>query len=280
MKFRFLFVFALVALLVQFGCARSNDLTRTGEANGRSRVETSSTSSSGAKSALEVKNVPTAELPASPDAVGYVMLGKELYGKDRDNEAAVAFKQALELEPNQPEAAFHLALTESALGRKDEADKHFAQAVKAYEQAARRQPKDAATQLGLAAALAKTGEHQKAVDAYKRALRLDEDLADAIVYYELGNSYNKLARYKEALEAFQQSVKLDPDYYRAAEAVDKARDDLQRQKSRIESVKKQLERTQKKPNPNANNNNTNTNRNANRDTLNRNNANRARNSNL
>ena len=261
MKFRLLFVLALVSPFAQSGCARSHDQTRTVEANGHLRVETSSTSSSGAKSAAEAKPV---ELPAppSPDAPGYVALGKELYGKDRDTEAAAAFARALELEPNYPEAAFRLALAESALNRKDEAEKHYAQAVKNYELAARRQPKDAATQLGLAAALAKTGEYQKAVEAYKRALRLDENLADAIVYYELGNTYNKLARYKEALDAFQQSVKLDPDYYRAVEAVDKARDDLQRQKSRIESVKQQLERAQKKSNVNATANNANTNSNA------------------
>ena len=62
---------------------------------------------------------PGAEATATPpppqegapqDAAGFVALGTELYKKDRDEEAAEAFKQAVSLDPEDGEAHRRLGL--------------------------------------------------------------------------------------------------------------------------------------------------------------------------
>jgi tetratricopeptide (TPR) repeat protein len=57
---------------------------------------------------------------------------------------------------------------------------------------------------------ASSEQHQPAIQAFKRALRIKPDYADA--YNGLGISYAKTERYHEAVEAFENASRLDPDY--------------------------------------------------------------------
>jgi len=53
------------------------------------------------------------------------------------------------------------------------------------------------------------GNYTKAIEAYKQAIRIDPDLADA--YYNLGLAYNELGFYKDAIEAYKQAIRINPD---------------------------------------------------------------------
>lgn len=55
-----------------------------------------------------------------------------------------------------------------------------------------------------------SGEFEKAIEAYRQALRLRPDLHES--YYHLGMAYSSLGRYKEAVEAYNSAVRIKPDY--------------------------------------------------------------------
>ncbi|MDO8283198.1 MAG: tetratricopeptide repeat protein [Thermodesulfovibrionia bacterium] len=54
------------------------------------------------------------------------------------------------------------------------------------------------------------GKYQEAVDAFKEALRINPDYAEA--YYYLGAAYSHLNRYQEAADACKQAIRIKPDY--------------------------------------------------------------------
>jgi len=54
------------------------------------------------------------------------------------------------------------------------------------------------------------GNHAKAIDAFKQAIRIDPEYASA--YYNLGTAYNSLSLYRDAIDAFKQAIRIDPDH--------------------------------------------------------------------
>ncbi|HKG20685.1 MAG TPA: tetratricopeptide repeat protein [Blastocatellia bacterium] len=63
-------------------------------------------------------------------------------------------------------------------------------------------------QLGLS--YYEAGEFEKAIEAYKQALKLRPDSQE--LYYHLGMAYSSLGRYKEAVEAYNNAIRIKPDY--------------------------------------------------------------------
>jgi len=57
------------------------------------------------------------------------------------------------------------------------------------------------------------GVYNKAIEAYKHALRIDPDNYGS--YYGLGNSYYALCLYNNAIEAYKQALRIDPDKFHA-----------------------------------------------------------------
>jgi len=55
-----------------------------------------------------------------------------------------------------------------------------------------------------------SGEFEKAIEAYKQAIKLSPDSPES--YYHLGMAYSSLGRYKEAVEAYSISIRIKPDY--------------------------------------------------------------------
>ncbi|HEX8163469.1 MAG TPA: tetratricopeptide repeat protein, partial [Pyrinomonadaceae bacterium] len=96
-----------------------------------------------------------------------------------------------------------------------------------------------------------TGEYQKAIEAYKKALKLQDP--DSETYYALGEAYTKLARYKEAMDAYRHALDLDPDFFRASEALERAKAGNDRVESARKEYEKQLKR-QREGNSNQNGN--------------------------
>lgn len=182
------------------------------------------------------------QLPPRPDdgdARALVEWGTAAYKKNYDAEAAEAFRQAVELEPDNAEAHYKLGLAYHALGKDEDSEKSFEKAARAYDKLADKNPKDAGAHFYLGLAYAKLGEYEDAVKAYKQAVKLDEE--DDEKFYELGVAHCKLAQYKEGIKAFEKALEINPDNFRAADAIEKAKPGLARREAFLKQQEKQRE---------------------------------------
>lgn len=66
-------------------------------------------------------------------------------------------------------------------------------------------------QLGLAEACLQVGDHERAADAFARALELDGESANAA--FGLGTALHELGRTSEALDAWGRALRIEPDNF-------------------------------------------------------------------
>jgi tetratricopeptide (TPR) repeat protein len=202
--------------------------------------------------------------------------GNELYKDDRDEEAIEAYKKSIGQDPNNGEAYFRLGLAYMATAKKEEAEEAFRKSVEVYEKYLRANQKDAQAYYNMGQALTRLGNYQEdrakapkvyqeAITALKKAIALEPENAD--MYFELGVAYNRLFQYQEAVKAFEKASELDPSNYRASDALDKAKEDLDRfnsiykgEKAKIQQEEARRRKEEEEENANGNGN---TNANAN-----------------
>ncbi len=174
--------------------------------------------------------------------------GKQLFRDDQDTEAVAAFEQALKLDPDLAEAHFRLALGYETLDKREEAEAQYKKAVEAYKKHLDASPDDAEAHYILGQTYANLGQYSEAIREYRQATRLKTD--DPDIYYDLGVAHTKLAQYDAAATAFSKSLEIDPDYYRAQDALDEAREGVKRiragKKHQADLLKKQKEEELKK----------------------------------
>jgi serine/threonine-protein kinase len=129
--------------------------------------------------------------------------GEFLWRIDNDTEAAeIEVRKALELDRDLPHA-------HDRLGHILVQQKRYGEAEAAFREALLLDPRLAGTWGNLGAVLANfRGDHQRAVDAYRRALEIDPD--SVFARCNLGTSLNWLRRYSEALVAFDTVLKIEP----------------------------------------------------------------------
>jgi Flp pilus assembly protein TadD len=177
--------------------------------------------------------------------------GKELYRNDQDAEAVLAFLEAVRLDPDLAEAHFRLALGYEALGKHDEAEAEYKKAVEAYKKYFEENENDAEAHYALGQTYANLGQYSEAIRQYKEATKLKDD--DPDMFYDLGVAYTKLAQYDAAATAFSKSLEIDPDYYRAQDGLDEAKEGIKRirtgRKHNEDLLKKQKEQELKKAVP-------------------------------
>jgi tetratricopeptide (TPR) repeat protein len=159
----------------------------------------------------------------------YLDQGKELYKKDEDQQAADAFLKAIKFDPDLAEAYFRLGLAYEALAQKHEAEESFKKAVENYKKFINANPKDAEAHYNLGQTYAGLHLYGEAVREYRQATHLKPD--DEDIYFDLGYSLARLAQYDEAAAAFQKCLDLDPENYRAQDALDEAREGVNRIKT-------------------------------------------------
>jgi tetratricopeptide (TPR) repeat protein len=181
-------------------------------------------------------------------AVTLLEKGKELYRTDRDREAVEAFLEALKLNPDLAEAHFLLALSYEALNKQHEAEAEYKKAIEGYKKYLEDNPNDAEAYYNLGQSYAGLHLYSEAVREYRQAVKLKPD--DADIYYDLGTALTKLAQYDEAVSAFSKSLEIDPDNYRAQDALDEAKEGVDRiragKKHQADLLKKQQEEELKK----------------------------------
>ena len=91
----------------------------------------------------------------------------------------------------------------------DELGNHT-KAIEAYKQAIRTDPDNAYAHFNLGVNYYDLSLYAKAIEAYKQAIRIDPDFVNP--YFGLGRAYDKLGFYKEAIEAYKQAIRIDPDF--------------------------------------------------------------------
>ena len=133
-------------------------------------------------------------------AEAYYHLGL-CYKELKATEAVEAFKKAIQLKPDYAEAYFHLGVTYTRLNMQEEA-------IDALKEALRLKPDydEALMNLGIAYGIAK--KYSAAVAALEKSVAI---FPDARAYYYLGASYAGLKKHEKAIYALRQSVEIDPD---------------------------------------------------------------------
>jgi tetratricopeptide (TPR) repeat protein len=174
--------------------------------------------------------------------------GKEMYRNDRDAEAVLAFMEAVRLDPDLAEAHFRLALGFESLGKSEEAEAAYKKAVEAYKKYFAQNPDDGEAHYALGQTYAGLSQYSDAIREYREAAKLKED--DPDIYYDLGVAHTKLAQYDAAAKAFSKSLEIDPDFYRAQDGLDEAKEGIKRiragRKHQETLLKKQKEEELKK----------------------------------
>ena len=174
--------------------------------------------------------------------------GKELYRGDQDTEAVAAFQQAVKLDPDLAEAHFHLGLGYEALDKREDAEAQYKKAVDAYKKHLHAHEDDAEARYNLGQTYANLGNYSEAIREYRLATKLKTD--DPDIYYDLGVAHTKLAQYDQAAAAFSKSLEIDPEYHRAQDGLDEAREGVKRiragKKHQANLLKKQKEDELKK----------------------------------
>jgi Flp pilus assembly protein TadD len=174
--------------------------------------------------------------------------GKELYRNDQDAEAVLALQETVRLDPNLAEAHFRLGLGYESLGKREEAEAEYKKAVEAYKKYFEENRDDAEAHYALGQTYANLGQYSEAIREYREATKLKQD--DPDIYYDLGVAYTKLAQYDAAAAAFSKSLEIDPDYYRAQDGLDDAKEGIKRiragRKHQEDLLKKQKEEELKK----------------------------------
>ena len=155
--------------------------------------------------------------------------GKEFYRTDQDEKAVEAFQQAIKLDPELAEAHFRLGLAYDAIGKEKEAEDAYKKAVEKYKKYLEANSKDSDAHYNLGQAYAGLHLYSEAIREYRQATHLKDD--DADMFYDLGTALMKLAQYDEAAAAFSKSLEIDPENYRAEDALDEAREGVQRIKA-------------------------------------------------
>ncbi|TMC22512.1 MAG: tetratricopeptide repeat protein [Chloroflexi bacterium] len=89
----------------------------------------------------------------------------------------------------------------------------YSQALQAYEEALRIDPRNFYAWNGKGTALYNQGNYRKALEAYQRATEIDPD--SAVVWVSAGLVLIRLQRYQQALVHFERALAIDPHYVAA-----------------------------------------------------------------
>lgn len=174
--------------------------------------------------------------------------GKQFYRDDQDTDAVTAFEQAVKMDPDLAEAHFRLGLGYEALQKREQAESQYKKAVEAYKKYLDANPDDAEAHYNLGQTYANLDQFSEAIREYRQATKLKAD--DPDIYFDLGMAHTKLAQYEPAAAAFSKALEIDPDYYRAQDALDEAREGIKRikagKKHQEDLLKKQKEDELKK----------------------------------
>ncbi|HEY86335.1 MAG TPA: tetratricopeptide repeat protein, partial [Chloroflexi bacterium] len=145
---------------------------------------------------------PTPEPTSTPTVGERIEQGIAYYEQGELDKAIVEYKEAIALEPDNPDAHRNLGTVYVDQGKWEEA-------VAAYEQAISLNPDFGEAYGDMVAAYINLDKLSEAIDAGEKAIELAPDYATA--HNNLGTAYKKQDRLDEAVAEYQEAIRLDPD---------------------------------------------------------------------
>ena len=132
------------------------------------------------------------------------LFGVALFKKGRNEDARMALRHAIELDPSVPQNYYDLALV-------DLSEKHDARAVAPLETYLRLDPDNAEAHLLLGRAYHNLNQTAPAIEQFKKALSLEPALP--LAHYHLGYAYQSQGNLKAAREEFDKEIEYNPNFY-------------------------------------------------------------------
>ena len=151
------------------------------------------------------------ELDPAATPPAHFLLGLNLLIAEDYEKALAHFKQAVEANPRGPMAWLPMAWL--LMGYCYAERGRSAEAIEAYKQAIRIKPDFAEAHCFLGIRYGMLGRNAEAIEAYKQAIRIKPDYPEA--HYNLGVTHGELGRNAEAIEAYKQAIRIKPDYAQA-----------------------------------------------------------------
>jgi tetratricopeptide (TPR) repeat protein len=127
-------------------------------------------------------------------------------GFQKYDEAVNAYKQAIIINPNYPDAYNNMGVALKEQGK-------FEEAIEAYNKATSINPVYAEAYFNMGNALKDKGKLQEAIEAYNKATSINPDYAEA--YFNMGNALKDKGKLQEAIEAYNKAISIKPDYAEA-----------------------------------------------------------------
>lgn len=153
----------------------------------------------------------------------YSNLGHIYKELGRLSEASRAFKEAIQIQPDNAFTRFSLGEVDLELGDAEAALEQY-QALTLlksnyaddlhlmiYQRAIHDNPEDPNAHFNLGNTYYLAGRYEDAIEPYKQAIRLRPNLQ--LAYSRLGYSYVQVGKYGEAVEAYEGAVRVDPQSY-------------------------------------------------------------------
>ena len=140
------------------------------------------------------------------DARAFEVLGTAYSMLGRTDEALDAYREALLLRPDFPDALVNLGTLYGKLGRHDDAVRQFRRVIEL-------EPTNAVAHNNVGVALEAAGDLDGAIDLYRAAVGLEPDYASA--QFNLGSALARTGRNDAALEHLRAATALQPDHVTA-----------------------------------------------------------------
>ncbi len=233
MKRSIVIIGSVVIALSQLGCG----LMGRGNSNTEAPANTANANTSVADG-----------LASLPDAPSALAEGNKLFDLNKTDLAIVAYKRAVELDPDLGEAWFKLGVSYALIEREKElesvndqveykptptpdkkekttvrtkdSEKAFENAVKAYKKLLAANTNDDVARYNLGRSYDKLDEDEDALKSLREAVKLKPESTE----YQtgLGSILIKLAQYNEAVKVLKKAIELDPENSQAEELLEKA----------------------------------------------------------
>ena len=137
-------------------------------------------------------------------AIIYFDSGISFYRKKEFQNAIIAFKKAIQLNPKFDEAYYGLG--DSYIGIEE-----FQNAIKAFKKVIQLNPENNNAYNNLGNSYRRIRDFQNAITAFKKAIKLNPENDQA--YYNLGLSYGSIEEFQNAIMAFKTAIDLNPKNY-------------------------------------------------------------------
>lgn len=155
------------------------------------------------KPELERADIDPEDLARFKEAYTFYLEGVEFEKEGSWVSASQAYRKAVEIYHNYPDAQYGLGRMALRLGRLDEAEDALREALTLKPEL-----HQAHTELG--SVHYRRGDYNKAALEYKDALKADAN--DPVARYNLGNAYRNLGKAKDAVAEYERVLELEPEY--------------------------------------------------------------------